>query len=102
MQALVAKSPKLNNTDLKQQAAVPLNSYLRNDPWTVQVIKINAAAEPLLSARDKLPFEITPVSVNLSYWKAPVDPGAATPAPAAAAAANSGTSTPPPAPQSQR
>jgi len=102
MQALVAKSPKLNNTDLKQQAAVPLNSYLRNDPWTDQVIKINAAAEPLLSARDKLPFEITPVSVNLSYWKAPVDPGAATPAPAAAAAANSGTSTPPPAPQSQR
>lgn len=100
MQALVAKSPKLNNTDLKQQAAVPLNSYLRNDPWTDQVIKINAAAEPLLSARDKLPFEITPVSVNLSYWKAPVEPAAAAPAPAAAA--NTGTSTPPPAPQSQR
>jgi hypothetical protein len=98
MQALVSKSPKLNNTDLKQQAAVPLNSYLRNDPWTDQVIKINAAAEPLLSARDKLPFEITPVSVNLSYWKAPVDPNAAAPA----AAAPTGTSTPPPAPQSQR
>jgi hypothetical protein len=74
MQAIISKSPKLNNTDLKQQAAEPLDSYLRNDPWTDQVIKLNAAPEPLLSARDKLPFEITPVSVNLSYWKAPVEP----------------------------
>jgi hypothetical protein len=84
MQAIIPKAPKLNNTDLKQQAAVPLNSYLRNDPWTDQVVKLNAASEPLLSARDKLPFEITPVSVNLSYWTAPVVPAADTAAPAAA------------------
>jgi hypothetical protein len=87
MQAIVPKSPKLNNTDLKQQAAVPLNSYLRNDPWTDQVIKLNSAVEPLLSARDKLPFEITPVSVSLSYWKAPVEPTAAPAAAASPAAA---------------
>jgi hypothetical protein len=86
MQALIAKSPKLNNTDLKQQAAEPLNSYLRNDPWTDQVVKLNAVPEPLLSARDKLPFEVTPISVNLSYWKAPIDPDAATAAPATAPA----------------
>jgi hypothetical protein len=91
MQALISKAPKLNDTDLKQQAAEPLNSYLVNDPWTDQVIKLNAAPEPLLSARDKLPFEITPVSVNLSYWKAPVSPA---PAPA-------DTATPAPAPASQ-
>jgi hypothetical protein len=91
MQAIISKSPKLNNTDLHQQAAEPLNAYLRNDPWTDQVIKLNAAVEPLLSARDKLPFEITPVSVNLSYWKPPVDadaaPGAAAPAASATPAA---------------
>ena len=90
MQAIVSKAPKLNNTDLKQQAAVPLNSFLRNDPWTDQVIKMNAAPEPLLSARDKLPFEITPVSVSLSYWKdpsaVPAPAAAADPAPAASAA----------------
>lgn len=91
MQALISKAPKLNDNDLKQQAAEPLNSYLVNDPWTDQVIKLNAAPEPLLSARDKLPFEITPVSVNLSYWKAPVSPA---PAPA-------DTATPAPAPASQ-
>jgi hypothetical protein len=93
LQALIAKAPKLNNTDLKQQAAEPLNSYLRNDPWTDQVIKLNAAPEPLLSARDKLPFEVTPVSVNLSYWKAPVDPDAATGAAAPAAEPATATTT---------
>jgi hypothetical protein len=95
MQAIVAKAPKLNNTDLKQQAAEPLNSYLRNDPWTDQVIKLNSAPEPLLSARDKLPFEITPVSVNLSYWKPPVT----APTAPAAASAEQPTAAPPPQPQ---
>jgi hypothetical protein len=85
MQALVAKGPKLNNSDLKQQAAMPLSQFLRFDPWTDQVIKMNTAFEPLLSARDKLPFEITPVYLRLAYWTPPAAPAgapAATPAPA--------------------
>jgi hypothetical protein len=86
MQGIVSKAPKLNNTDLKQQAAEPLNAYLRNDPWTDQVIKLNAAPDILLSARDKLPFEITPVSVNLSYWKPAAEPDAAAGSTAPAAA----------------
>jgi hypothetical protein len=88
MQAVIAKSPKLNNTDLKQVGAVPLSSYLRFDPWTDQVVKLNVVPEILLSPRDKLPFEITPVSSKLSYWKPPVEPTAApaaAPAPAPAA-----------------
>jgi hypothetical protein len=91
MQAMVAKGPKLNNTDLKQQAAMPLGQFLRFDPWTDQVIQLKATVEPLLSSRDKLPFEITPVYLKLAYWTAPVAP-AATPAAAPAA------STPAPAP----
>lgn len=83
MQALVAKGPKLNNSDLKQQAAMPLSQFLRRDPWTDQVIKLNTAYEPLLSARDKLPFEITPVYLRLAYWQPPAAPAAA-PAPAPA------------------
>ena len=89
LQALVAKGPKLNNSDLKQQAAMPLSQFLRRDPWTDQVIKLNTAYEPLLSARDKLPFEITPVYLRLAYWQPPSAPPA-TPAPA------SGTGTPAP------
>jgi hypothetical protein len=90
LQALVAKGPKLNNSDLKQQAAMPLSQFLRRDPWTDQVIKLNTAYEPLLSARDKLPFEITPVYLRLAYWTPPAAPAA--PAPAA-----NGTGTPAPA-----
>jgi hypothetical protein len=85
LQALVAKGPKLNNSDLKQQAAMPLSQFLRRDPWTDQVIKLNTAYEPLLSARDKLPFEITPVYLRLAYWTPPAAP-AATPAPVPGAA----------------
>lgn len=85
LQALVAKGPKLNNSDLKQQAAMPLSQFLRRDPWTDQVIKLNTAYEPLLSARDKLPFEITPVYLRLTQWQPPAAPPA-TPAPAPGAA----------------
>src|SRR5579875_1129682 len=82
MQALISKGPKLNNSDLKQQAAMPLSQFLRFDPWTDQVIKMNTAYEPLLSARDKLPFEITPVYLRLAYWTPPAAPqGAPAPAP---------------------
>ncbi|HTV08296.1 MAG TPA: hypothetical protein VMD97_04545 [Candidatus Aquilonibacter sp.] len=91
MQALISKGPKLNNSDLKQQAAMPLSQFLRFDPWTDQVIKMNTAYEPLLSARDKLPFEITPVYLRLAYWTPPAAPPAA-PAPASAAPATNSPS----------
>ncbi len=81
MQALVSKAPKLNNTDLQQQAAMPLSQLLRFDPWTDKVIQLHSAYAPLLSSRDKLPFEITPVYLKLAYWQPPAPPAA--PAPAA-------------------
>jgi len=86
LQALVAKAPKLAPNDLKQQAAMPLDGFLAFDPWTDQVIQRHTTYEPLLSARDKMPFETAPVYIKLSYWKGPV--GA--PADAAPAAANPG------------
>jgi hypothetical protein len=103
LQGLVAKGPKLNNSDLKQQAAMPLSQFLRRDPWTDQVIKLNTAYEPLLSARDKLPFEITPVYLRLAYWTPPAAPaGAPAPAsgtaPAPAQPAPSESSNPPASP----
>jgi hypothetical protein len=97
MQALVSKGPKLNNSDLKQQAAMPLSQFLRFDPWTDQVIKMNTAYEPLLSARDKLPFEITPVYLRLAYWTPPAAPAGA-PAATPATAPGTGSTAPAPAP----
>ena len=97
MQALVSKGPKLAPADIKQQAAMPLSSFLKFDPWTDQVVQLHTAYEPLLSGRDKLPFEITPVYLKLAYWKAPEAPPAppaAPAAPATTAAPADGTSAP--------
>jgi hypothetical protein len=88
MAAIEAKGPKLDMKDLKQQAAMPLASFLRFDPWTDQVYVMHSTFEPLLTAADKMPFEVEPVYLKLSYYKAPAD---AAPAPATAAP----TATPP-------
>src|ERR1700722_17029775 len=97
--ALMPKGPKLDMKNLKQQAAMPLSSFLRFDPWTDQVIPLHSAFEPLLSPADKMPFEVEPVYLKLSYYKAPAEPAAAPPAaaPAAAPPAASADTTPAPA-----
>jgi hypothetical protein len=86
MQSLVPKGDKLDVNDLKQQAAMPLESFLRYDPWTDQVITLHSAYEPILSSADKMPFEVVPVYLKLSYYKAPDPAAAPAPAPAGAAA----------------
>ena len=87
MGALMAKAPKLEVKDLKQQAAMPLSSFLRYDPWTDQVITLHSAYEPLLTPADKMPFEVEPVYLKLGYYQAPAEPGAAPAATGAATAA---------------
>jgi hypothetical protein len=83
MQAIVNKGIKLDMKDLKQEAAMPLGSLLRFDPWTDQVIQLKYGFEPVLNARDKMPFEVTPVYMKLSYY----NPAAQQPQPGAAAGA---------------
>ena len=98
LQALLTKSPKLNNTDLAQQAAMPLSQLLRFDPWTDRVIQLHAAYAPVLSSRDKLPFEITPVYLKLAYWQPPAPPAPPAPAPATTGAAAADNAAPAAAP----
>jgi len=73
-------------------AAMPLASFLRFDPWTDQVVQMHTSFEPILSERDKMPFEVTPVYMKLSYYAPPGSQAgcgaAAAPAPAAAAPAD--------------
>jgi hypothetical protein len=104
MQALVPKAEKLDMNNLKQQAAVPLSSFLRYDPWTDKLTPMHSAFEPILSSADKMPFEVEPVYLKLSYYKPPVaappaDSAAVAPAtaPADAAAAPSAGAAPVPA-----
>jgi hypothetical protein len=87
MSSLLPKGIKLDMKDLTQQAAMPLASYLRFDPWTDQVIQMHYSLEPLLNPRDKMPFEVEPVYLKLTYYAPPTPPAAPSPAPAAPAAA---------------
>ncbi len=90
MASMLPKGEKLDVKNLKQQAAEPLSAFLRFDPWTDQVVTLHTAFEPVLSASDKMPFEVSPVYIKLSYYKQPSEvpppaaPAAATPAPNAA------------------
>jgi hypothetical protein len=83
MAAMMPKGIKLDMKDLKQQAAMPLASFLRFDPWTDQVVQMHVSFEPIINERDKMPFEVEPVYLKLSYYAPPAAPAA----PAAAAAA---------------
>jgi hypothetical protein len=97
LQALVAKGGKVNMTDTHQLAAMPLSSFLRFDPWTDKVVSMHTAIEPILGAPDKMPFEVAPVYLKLSYYKAPAPDaapnGAPANPPAAGAAAPAGNAT---------
>ena len=101
MAAMVPRGIKLDMKDLKQQAAMPLANFLRFDPWTDQLIQMHTTFEPLISDRDKMPFEVEPVYLKLNYFKSP----SATPAPANASpdatAAPADATAAPPAVQQQ-
>jgi hypothetical protein len=94
MAAMIPKGIKLNMKDLKQQAAMPLANFLRFDPWTDQLIQTHSTFEPLITDRDKMPFEVEPVFLKLTYFKAPAAPA---PPPAAAPANPTPDNTAPPA-----
>ena len=96
MAAMLPKGGKLDDKNLKQQAAMPLASFLRFDPWTDQVITMHSAYEPIITAADKMPFEVEPVYLKLSYYKPPPDPSQqpATPATGAAPAGGSAAAQP--------
>ena len=82
-------APALNWDDLTQRAALPLNSWLKTDPWDDRVHQINAKIYAYMNPRDKMPLELTPVFYKLQRYDAsrltPATPPGATPAPAAPA-----------------
>jgi len=93
-------APKLNWDDLTQTAALPLGSWIKTDPWDDKVHMLNAKRYAPMNARDKMPFEVTPIFYKLQrYEEARVDSPATT-APAAGTdqpAAQPEATPPPPA-----
>ncbi|HEY4048260.1 MAG TPA: hypothetical protein VGM27_15465 [Acidobacteriaceae bacterium] len=70
LNGLVGKAPKLDMNKLDQTAALPLGSHLKIDSWSDKVISMHFAAAPILNARDKMPFEVTPVFFRLTRYEA--------------------------------
>jgi len=61
MSALLNSAPQLDERKKDQIAALPLGGRIKVDPWTSQASLAKAKPVALLSAREKMPFEVTPV-----------------------------------------
>jgi hypothetical protein len=118
-----SSAPKIQPTKLDQIAALPLGARLKLDPYSDRIELLKAKPVALLSAREKMPFEVTPFMPYLTRYTPPeaappppTTPAATTPAgtnptssaapstpagdpPAAAPTAATGSTDPAPAPQ---
>jgi len=85
MADLEKMAPKLDWDDLTQTAALPLGSWLKIDPWDDTIHMLDAKRYAPMNARDKMPFEVTPIFYKLQRYETahvtpPPAPAAATPA----------------------
>ncbi|HLI03881.1 MAG TPA: M48 family metalloprotease [Terracidiphilus sp.] len=77
MSDLEHMAPALNWDDMSQSAALPLGSWLKVDPWDDRVHMLDAKRYAPMNARDKMPFEVTPIFFRLQrYDVAAVQPAA--------------------------
>jgi hypothetical protein len=82
MTPIVEAAPQLDPGSVKQIAALPLGGRVRVDPWTARAELMPTSRVTLVSAREKMPFQVTPLMPYLSRMD-----GKGEPAPATAAAA---------------
>lgn len=60
LHAVEAEAPPLQPTSVQQVAALPLGGRLKVDPWDGSVTLVTPPALKLLSAREKMPLQLTP------------------------------------------
>ncbi len=60
LQALSTQGPALDMTKLDQIAALPLGGRIKINPWDDKAEMVKTAPVAITSARDKMPFEVTP------------------------------------------
>ena len=93
MAGLMDSAPELKLRDKSQISALPLGSRIKMDPWSDQLRLMPSQNVVLATAKEKLPFQVTPFMLHLTRedWSpsAPAQPVAnitAAPAPATAPA----------------
>jgi hypothetical protein len=82
LSALSTVGPALDNNKLDQIAALPLGGRVKINPWDDKAEMVKTAPVAITSARDKMPFEVTPFFPRLTRYGA----AAPTAAPATTAA----------------
>jgi hypothetical protein len=60
MQSVAQSAPELKLTQVEQIAALPLGARLKLDPWSDRVEMMKSKPIAATSAREKMPFEVTP------------------------------------------
>ncbi|MGC2170812.1 MAG: M48 family metalloprotease [Candidatus Sulfotelmatobacter sp.] len=84
--ALETLGPPLDNNKLDQVAALPLGGRIKINPWDDTAEMVKTAPVAITSARDKMPFEVTPFYPRLVRYGASTTAGGA---PTTAANSNS-------------
>ena len=67
--ALLNAAPTLDPTKIDQISALPVGARIKLDPWNDRVELVKAKPIPLLSAREKMPFEVTPFMPFLTRYQ---------------------------------
>lgn len=68
-QTLVESAPQLQPDKIDQISALPIGARVKVDPWDDDVSLLKAKAVPLYSAREKMPFEVTPFMPYLTWYQ---------------------------------
>lgn len=73
---LANQAPPLEENKLEQIAALPLGSRIKVNVWTNQISMIKTGPLTFLSAREKMPLEVTPIMIPLTRVAAQADTAA--------------------------
>jgi hypothetical protein len=74
LSALETQGPALDNNKLDQIAALPLGGRVKINPWDDKAEMVKTAPVAITSARDKMPFEVTPFFPRLARFGTGVAP----------------------------
>lgn len=69
MSGLMTGSPKLEARKIDQIASLPLGGRIQVDPWSNRIELYKKSLTPLISPKEKMPFEVTPVYPYLSRYE---------------------------------
>jgi hypothetical protein len=89
LSALASQGPALDMNKLDQIAALPLGGRIKINPWDEKAEMVKTAPVAITSARDKMPFEVTPFFPRLARYGA-MAPNPNAPQPTTAANAPTG------------